>query len=135
MNRNYPNRREGYQGGGHRRGGGGGGRRPQKFKRKPYFPKKNDIITKEMKEHILELDKEVRDIIHDINISDKNIASKENNFRVKTISKIIVLTTITGKEVEGELVDIDKYRIIVQVGDKKKYYYKHALVNYYAKEE
>ncbi len=58
--------------------------------------------------------------------------SKEEEFLETNRNKEVVLE-LKSKEVTGKLVSIDKYRIGIQQEDKLIYYYKHAVIGYYAK--
>ena len=94
--------------------------------------KQNRIFTQEEKEQIKLLNKEVKEILSKIFDAEKHFENKEPDFKNKYINKKIVLVTKYGKSVEGELVDIDKYRIHLKVDKKIKYYYKHSLLEYYS---
>ena len=58
--------------------------------------------------------------------------SKEEEFLETNRNNDVVLE-LKSKEVTGKLVSIDKYRIGIQQDNRLIYYYKHAVVGYYAK--
>ncbi len=101
--------------------------RPKKtFKR----PQKR-IFTKEQKMKMSELDKTVKSITSQITKVEKELKNKEPSFKDENLNKEITLLIKGGGEIKGTLVNIDKYRIQVQVGDRVKYYYKHSLLGYH----
>ncbi|HOJ49537.1 MAG TPA: hypothetical protein PKW55_01855 [Spirochaetota bacterium] len=57
----------------------------------------------------------------------------EKEFRDKNIGKNIVLITNNEGEKEGKLINIDKYKIILEINGQEYCYYKNALIGFYAK--
>jgi sRNA-binding regulator protein Hfq len=104
---------------------------PKQYKKQ--FNKSYDpSLTKEEKEKIKVLDKEVKDIVKKINNAEKALGNNEYDFKKQFSGKNINLVTKYGKNVQGILIDIDKYRVLLKINNKTKYYYKHSLLEYYA---
>jgi len=59
--------------------------------------------------------------------------SKEEDFFNAHQGKDIVLEIQNGKKAEGKLFGIDKFRICIDNDGIKKYYFKHAILCYFAK--
>ncbi len=110
-------------------------------RRKPYKNKFNSnknftkpqkrIFTKEQKKKMFELDKIVKSLTSAIAKSEYTLKNKESFFKDENINKEITLLLKEGGQIEGKLVNIDKYRIQIQVRDRIKYYYKHSLLGYH----
>ena len=117
----------------------GGYRDDNNFRGRP--PRRNfhdehehyEPLTEEDIKIVAEMEALIKDLMTKINATERMISSKESDFRVENLSKTIVLETLYEQKSEGELVDIDKYRIVIIENGKKKYYFKHALANYYLK--
>lgn len=99
---------------------------------KPNFKRKR-IFTEADKKKIAEIDKEAKDLLKKISEAEKKLENKESIFKDENIGKPIVLIDNNGNTIEGELLDIDKYRIKIKNEGIEKFYYKHALVEYYKK--
>jgi sRNA-binding regulator protein Hfq len=58
--------------------------------------------------------------------------SKEEDFFEKNRQKSVILELYNGSKIQGILEGIDKFRICVKVDDIDKFYFKHAVLCYYA---
>ncbi len=108
-----------------------------KGKKKP--PKQEQptkrTFTPEEKEKINELDGEVHHILKNVNRSEKALTNRESEFKKAHLGEDVTIVVVNGKEITGKLIDIDKYRVEVEVDGIVKHYYKHSLVGYFPKED
>ncbi len=101
------------------------------FRNKGNFNKpRKRILTKNDKIKISEIENQVKEISDKINQSEEVLSNKEPSFRKNHIGKKILLETKRNEKIEGELHEIDKYRIMLKVNDTIKHYYKHSLIGY-----
>jgi sRNA-binding regulator protein Hfq len=100
------------------------------FKKGKFNKPKKRILTKKDKIKIAEIDEKVKEISNKINQSENVLSNKEPEFRKNNIGKKIILETKRNEKIEGELHEIDKYRIMIKVNDKIRHYYKHSLIGY-----
>ncbi len=102
-----------------------------KFKKnfKPHKPKRR-ILTKEDKQKLHKLESDVKIVMTAMAESQEKLVNKEPEFKKENLGKKILIETTNHKKIEGELQDIDKYRLIIKTDDKVKYYYKHSIVRY-----
>lgn len=85
----------------------------------------------EYKEKIASLSRDMKEMLDDFN-SRQNI-STENDFVDEYKGKEIVIIFEDGTEKNGKLLDIDKFRIIIEADEKEMYFFKHTISGYFAK--
>lgn len=102
--------------------------------KKNFYNKPRRFLTKEEKEKIFLLDKQIKEINNKISSSEKNLANRETAFRDSNLNKELTIFTKYGQEIKGTLVDIDKYRLHIKVEGKLRYFYKHSLLGYSSNE-
>ncbi|HOJ50511.1 MAG TPA: RNA chaperone Hfq [Spirochaetota bacterium] len=75
-----------------------------------------------------ELDKIIKtleDKVHSIVSEDR-----EGNFLVENKGKTIELMFLNGESIRGELIDIDRSRVILKKDNIEYFFYKHAIKGY-----
>lgn len=100
---------------------------------KPFKPRNKSVIelSPEQKEKIQKLDREVQDILNKIKSAEKTLSNKENEFKEIALNQTIHLDLLSGASIDGKLLDIEKYRIKMEVDGQEEYYYKHGVISYY----
>ncbi len=88
-------------------------------------------------EHVSEEDKRAQEILDEIQpLVDKVEKSchgdREWEFLKRQKGKPITLMFTTDKEIEGKLHDIGNFGIFIIHDEKKKYFYKHTIIGYFA---
>ncbi len=83
---------------------------------------------KNKKENLENIIKTLENKVHSIVLEDR-----EGQFLVDNTGELVVVILGNGTEVTGELLDIDKNRICLNVNGTSTFYYKHAVVAYYKK--
>ena len=81
------------------------------------------------KETIAALTKDVKNLLNKF-----NSAQSENNeaeFLEKNQGKNIVIIMETDKQEEGKLLDIDKFRVMIDRNGKTVHLFKHSIIGYY----
>ena len=88
-------------------------------------------------EQISEEDKRAQEILDEIQplierVEQSCYGDKEYEFLKKQKGKPITLMFTTDKELEGKLYDIGNFGIFIIHDKKKKYFYKHTIIGYFA---
>ncbi|HCL55674.1 MAG TPA: hypothetical protein DHW82_01515 [Spirochaetia bacterium] len=78
------------------------------------------------KENLDKIVKSLEEKVHIITTEDR-----EGVFLVENSGKKITLIFQNKEEISGELLDIDKNRILIKINEREYYYYKHAITGYY----
>lgn len=78
------------------------------------------------KENLDKIVKILEEKAHSIVLEDR-----EGNFLIENQGKKITLILVDKSIVEGELLDIDKNRIILKINAQERFFYKHAVMYYY----
>jgi sRNA-binding regulator protein Hfq len=110
--------------------GGPGGRKFQKGGYRPPIPQ----LTPEEKAMVNVLDDQAQDLVKRVNRAEAALPNRESEFLEENTDKPITILFRKGDELTGTLVDIDKYKIVVDVEGTKRVYYKQALTGYYIPE-
>ena len=116
---------------------GQGGYPKKRFNKPGGFGNKPSRYIPPMSQENIELLKIINDktkvFAAKINDLSTKMDNKESEFREENIGKeITVITSSNYEEIKGKLLDIDKYKLILEVENSKKYFYKHALIGYYS---
>ncbi len=82
------------------------------------------------KENLNQLNKKVKNLLNEFNKTQSS--NMEIDFIKENKGKTISLIMENDNELKGKLVDIDKFRILIEVDDKINYIFKHSVVGYFA---
>ena len=84
---------------------------------------------KAFNDEIGRLTKEAKRLLQDFNNHLEN--NREDDFFSTNKDKDITVMLESGEEQTGKLMDIDKFRIIIEQDNKPFYIFKHSITGYY----